>query len=147
MKLEELNVYNLAMDIGERVWAVVSKWNYFEKDTVGKQWVRAADSMAANLSEGFGRFHYKENKQFCYYSRGSLFETKTWLTKAHSRGLVGDDEHGRLCKELNTIGIKLNTYIKTRGAEGDRGNRVKEASALYLESWDDNEDLNEDLAE
>jgi len=140
MKLEELNVYNLAMDIGERVWAVVSKWNYFEKDTVGKQWARAADSMAANLSEGFGRFHYKENKQFCYYSRGSLFETKTWLTKAHNRGLVGDDEHARLCKDLNTIGIKLNNYIKSIGAEGGRGNRVKEASASYLASWDDNED-------
>jgi len=71
MKLEELQVYQLAMDIGERVWKFVIKWDYFSKDTVGKQLVRAADSVAANLSEGFGRFHYKENRQFCYYSRGS----------------------------------------------------------------------------
>ena len=63
MTLEELNVYQLAMSLGERVWAAVAPWDFFAKDTVGKQLVRAADSVAANLSEGFGRFHYKENKQ------------------------------------------------------------------------------------
>ncbi len=58
MKLEELRVYQLSMDMGEKVWGIVEKWNYFSKDTVGKQLVRAADSIAANLSEGYGRFHY-----------------------------------------------------------------------------------------
>jgi four helix bundle protein len=57
MKLEELQVYQLAMDIGERVWELVIKWDYFAKDTLGKQLVKAADSVAANLSEGFGRFN------------------------------------------------------------------------------------------
>jgi len=75
MKLEELQVYQLAMEMAEKIWIIVVNWNYFEKDTIGKQFVRAADSIAANLSEGFGRYFYKENKQFCYYSRGSLFET------------------------------------------------------------------------
>jgi len=37
------------------------------------------DSIAANLSEGFGRYHYKEKKNFSYYSIGSLYETKTWI--------------------------------------------------------------------
>jgi len=85
MKLEELRVYQQAMEIGEEVWRIVVKWDYFSKDTVGKQFVRAIDSVAANLSEGFGRYHYKETKNFSYYSRGSLFESKTWLTKANSR--------------------------------------------------------------
>ena len=88
MKLEELNVYQLSMSIAEEIWDIVKKWDYFTKDTVGKQLVRAADSIAANLSEGFGRFFYKEERQFCYYSRGSLYETKTWLTKASNRGLI-----------------------------------------------------------
>ena len=117
MKLEELEVYNLSMEIGEKVWAIVGKWGWFERDTVGKQWVRAADSMAANLSEGFGRFHYKENKQYGYYSRGSLFETKTWLTKANHRQLVTDDEHETLLRTLNTVGVKLNNYIKSIGTQ------------------------------
>ena len=59
MKLEELKVYNLAMDIAERIWDIVIKWDYFAKDTVGKQLIKAADSVAANLSEGYGRYFYK----------------------------------------------------------------------------------------
>ena len=61
------------------------------------------------------RFFYKENRQFCYYSRGSLYETKTWLTKAHNRGLVTDEQFECFTKELRTIGIKLNNYIKSIG--------------------------------
>ncbi len=59
MKLEGLKVYQLAMNIGEKIWAVVGKWDYFARDTVGKQLVKSVDSIAANISEGFGRFHYK----------------------------------------------------------------------------------------
>ena len=115
MKLEDLQIYQLSMDLGEKVWQVVNKWNYFSKDTVGKQLVRAADSVSANLSEGFGRFHFKENKQFCYYSRGSLYETKTWLQKAHNRGLITNEYHSALQNEIQTIAIKLNRYINTIG--------------------------------
>ena len=67
MKLDELHVYQLVMETGEVIWEIVNKWDYFSKDTVGKQLVRAVDSIAANLSEGYGRYSYKENKQFCYY--------------------------------------------------------------------------------
>jgi len=115
MKLEELQVYQLAMDIAERIWNIVIKWDYFAKDTIGKQLVKAADSVAANLSEGYGRFFYKENRQFCYYSRCSLFETKTWLTKAHNRKLIKAEEFHQFMKDLDTIGIKLNNYINSLG--------------------------------
>jgi four helix bundle protein len=81
MKLEDLQIYQLSIEIGEKIWQIVESWGYFEKDTVGKQLVRAADSIAANISEGYGRFHYQENKHFCYYSRGSLQETLPGLIK------------------------------------------------------------------
>jgi len=88
---------------------------FFAKDTVGKQLVRAADSVAANLSEGFGRFFYKENRQFCYYSRGSLYETKTWITKAHNRNLIDDKSFNKFNKNIDTISVKLNNYINSIG--------------------------------
>lgn len=81
MRLDDLNVYKESMTIGEEVWDLVNQWDYFAKDTVGKQLVKSVDSISANISEGYGRFHYKENKQFCYYSRGSLTETSTWIKK------------------------------------------------------------------
>ena len=115
MNLEELDVYQTSMEIGERVWSIVSSWEYFARDTVGKQLVKAADSMAANLSEGFGRFYYKENKQFGYYSRGSLYETKTWLKKAHNRRLVDDDAHELLRRSLESLAVRLNNYLRSIG--------------------------------
>jgi four helix bundle protein len=117
MNLEELQVYNLSMEIAERVWSMVYKWNYFEKDTIGKQLIRAIDSVAANLSEGYGRFHYKENKNFCYYSRGSLYESKTWITKAFNRKLMTKEDFEFLKNEINTIAVKLNNYIKSIGSK------------------------------
>lgn len=115
MKLEELQVYQLAMEIAEKIWNIVIQWDYFAKDTVGKQLIKAADSVSANLSEGFGRYFYKENKQFCYYSRGSLYETKTWLAKAHNRKLVNDEDFHIFQEDIDKIGIKLNNYIKSIG--------------------------------
>ena len=116
MTLDELKVYQLSMDMGERVWAEVIHWDFFAKDTVGKQAVRAADSVAANISEGFGRFFYKENRQFGYYSRGSLFETKTWLTKTARRGLITPDCHAAFERDIDQIGRMLNAYIKSIGS-------------------------------
>ncbi len=115
MKLEELKVYQLSMDVSERIWDIVIKWDYFAKDVLGKQLIRAVDSISSNLSEGFGRYFYKENKQFCYYSRGSLFETKTWLRKSFSRKLIDEKNYLALISDLEIIGVKLNNYIKTIG--------------------------------
>lgn len=115
MKLEELKVYEMSMEMGEKIWNIVIKWDYFSKDTVGKQLVKAADSISANLSEGFGRYHYKESKNFAYYSRGSLFETKTWLTKAHNRELINKEDFSHFISDIDKIGVKLNNYIKSIG--------------------------------
>ena len=123
MKLEELQVYQLSMEIGEKIWNIVIKWDYFAKDTIGKQLVRAADSVAANLSEGFGRFHYKESKNFYYYSRGSLFETKTWLTKSRNRELITKEDFKVFITEINIIGVKLNNYIKSIGRKATDDNK------------------------
>ena len=117
MKLEELQVYQLSMKLGDEVWNIAIQWDFFAKDTIGKQVVRSVDSIAANLSEGFGRYHYNEEKHFGYYSRGSLFETKTWLTKAFNRNLIIESDFNRFIIEIDNIGIKLNNYINSIGTK------------------------------
>lgn len=87
----------------------------FSKRYFGKQFVRATDSIAANLSEGFGRYHYREAKNFGYYSRGSLYEAKTWLTKAYKRNLISNEDYNSLADSLNVIVKMLNSYIKSIG--------------------------------
>ena len=115
MRFEELEVYQMAMDMAEKAWDLIRDWDYFARDTIGKQVMKSADSVAANLIEGFGRYFYKENKQFCYYSRGSLYETKTWLTKAFKRKLFTEDEYSIFLKDIEIIGVKLNNYINSIG--------------------------------
>ena len=120
MKLEELHIYQLAMILGEETWALTDSWSYYIKDTIGKQLVRAADSVAANISEGYGRYHYKENLNFCFYSRGSLKETITWLTKAKNRNLISIEKFEELNQLCETLSVKLNNYIKTIGKQPGR---------------------------
>lgn len=115
LKLEDLQVYNLSMELSEKIRSLVLSWDYFNKDTIGKQLVRSVDSIAANISEGYGRFHYKENKQFCYFARGSLFETKTWLQKAFNAKLISNDEIVEFNKQCEELSFKLNAYIKSIG--------------------------------
>ncbi|MBU0763694.1 MAG: four helix bundle protein [Bacteroidetes bacterium] len=122
MELEELRVYNIAMEFGEKVWNIVIQWDYFTKDTIGKQLVKATDSIAANLSEGFGRYHYKETKNFGYYSRGSLYETKTWLTKANNRKLIQQEHFEKFIHDIEIIGKMLNKYIKAIGLQTNAAN-------------------------
>ncbi|MEN8247176.1 MAG: four helix bundle protein [Thermodesulfobacteriota bacterium] len=113
MKLEDLEIYRLAMKLSEKIWQIVEKWNYFQKDTIGRQWVKASDSIAANISEGFGRYYYKESRQFTYYARGSLYETRTWLTKSHARKLLGDELFQELNHDIDVLGVKVNNYISS----------------------------------
>jgi four helix bundle protein len=47
--LEKLEVYNLAEKFSDDIWDIVENWDYFKKDTIGKQLVRAADSISANI--------------------------------------------------------------------------------------------------
>ena len=115
MKLEEFETYNLSMEVSEKIYEVVNTWDFFAKDTIGKQLVRATDSIAANLSEGLGRHFHKETRQFSYYSRGSLYETKTWLSKANRRKLISNEDHEYFLKELKNIEVKLNNYIRSLG--------------------------------
>jgi four helix bundle protein len=77
--LEKLDVYNEAEFFSDKIWKIVESWYYFKKDTIGKQLVRAADSISANIAEGYGRYYYKKSKQFYFYARGSIQETKSWL--------------------------------------------------------------------
>ena len=124
MGLDDLQVYNLSIEIGEIIWNIVSHWSYFEKDTLGKQTVRAVDSISANISEGFGRFHYKENKQFLYFARGSLFETKTWLWKANKRMLIDEYQYKEISKSIELLGIKLNNYINSIGKTNPESSKI-----------------------
>ena len=71
LKLEDITCYEIASELSDYVWEIVSKWDIFTKKTIGSQFVDATDSIAANIAEGFGRFHKKDKQKFYYNARGS----------------------------------------------------------------------------
>jgi len=83
-----------------------------ERFVLCSQLNRAARSITANIAEGYGRFHYQENIQFCRQARGSAYEVLDHLITALDEAYVdeGTLAHGRTLVETN---IKLtNGYIR-----------------------------------
>ena len=109
---EKLEIYQLAEKLADKIWFIVGKWHYFEKDTVGKQIVRAADSIGANIAEGSGRYSYKDNQRFVRIARGSLNETRHWLRRAYSRNLLANKEIEELKPIIEDLTLKLNGYLR-----------------------------------
>ena len=112
MDLQKFKIIEQANLIGDDIWEEVIQWKHFDKDTIGKQLVRAADSISANLSEAYGRFSYADRKRFAYYARGSLCETINWLQKSVERKLIASEKESRLQEELNILSLRINAYIK-----------------------------------
>ncbi len=108
MKLEDMEIYQIAMEIGDDVWFSVVDWENLAKYSVGQQIIKSSDSIAANISEGYGRYHFNDRKNFMFYSRGSLFETKTWLTKAKNRSIITEEFFNFEIQKLERLGVKLN---------------------------------------
>ena len=47
--LEKLRVYRLSEKLADELWRIVMHWDYFARDTVSKQLVRAGDIIGSNI--------------------------------------------------------------------------------------------------
>jgi four helix bundle protein len=112
---ESLRVYQLSELLADQIWTIVMKWNVFARDTVGKQLVRAADSIGANIAEGTGRGTFVDNRRFVRIARGSLNETQHFLRRAYKRKLLNDKDIQALRPLVDELAPKLNSYLKSIG--------------------------------
>ncbi len=110
--LKTLEVYIMAEEFSDPIWDSVQRWDSFKKDTISKQLARSADSISANIAEGYGRYFYKESRQFYFYARGSIQETKAWLSKCKRRKIIEAAEADNLLQKADVLLLKLNAYIK-----------------------------------
>lgn len=88
---------------------------HISRDTVGKQLVKAADSIGANIAEGTGRGTFVDNRRFVRIARGSLNETQHWLRRAYKRRLLSDKEVETIKKIVDELAPKLNAYLNSIG--------------------------------
>jgi four helix bundle protein len=112
MDIKDNSAYIHANQFSDAVWAIVARWGYFEKRTIGSQLVRAADSISANLAEGFGRYFKRDKIKFYYYSRASVGECQDWLNKCKRRNLINERKLEELMVLLNNLPREINHLIK-----------------------------------
>jgi four helix bundle protein len=120
---ENLRVYGLAEEIADIIWEIVIKWDRLPQDTVGKQLIKSADSIGANIAEGTGRASFADNRRFARIARGSLFEVKHWLRRAFKRKLLAQREVTSLLELIQELTPKLSAYISSIGKS-----RLRQAS-------------------
>jgi len=112
LKLADITAYRKSFDLSNTAWKIIIKWDYFAKDTVGKQFCRAIDSVSANVAEGFGRYHRKDKEKFYYNARGSVYESLDWLQKSKVRDLITETEYKQMFQVLSELPKDVNTLIR-----------------------------------
>lgn len=126
---ENLRVYQLSEELSDEVWKIVVNWEYLAKDTVGKQLVRSADSIGANIAEGEGRGSFQDNRRFIKIARGSLQETQHWLRRAYKRDVLTTEQTEKLKPSVDKLAPMLNAYLNSIGREKetkDKGQRTND---------------------
>ncbi|BAY31868.1 S23 ribosomal protein [Tolypothrix tenuis PCC 7101] len=116
---EDLQVYKLSEKLGNEIWKIVLRWDNFPKDTIGKQIIRAADSIGANIAEGRGRYNFQDNKRFVKIARGSMNETIHWMRLAYRRNLLTNEQVNILKPIIEELSPKLNAYLNSIGNGND----------------------------
>ena len=88
---EDLDVWNYCRQLKKKIEALVKLFPYEEKYKLTDQFIRAARSSHDNIAEGYGRFYYKENIQFCRISRGSMYEVLNHLYTALDNNYINQN--------------------------------------------------------
>ncbi len=112
LTIDSIDAYRQSFELSNEVWDVVMNWESFSKWSVGKQLVEAADSISANLAEGFGRYHKKDKIHFYRYSYGSMEETKDWIKKAFVRGLISEEQAVFLLARIEELPKMIHQLIQ-----------------------------------
>src|SRR5947208_2449831 len=112
---ETLEIYQLSENLADLIWDMAIAWDHFARDTVGKQIIRAADSIGANIAEGTGRGTYADNRRFVRVARGSLYETMHFLRRAFKRRLLTQPQVDQLKSLIDGLGPSLNAYLSSIG--------------------------------
>jgi len=111
MELNDLEIYKLAREISQEVWAIYNNLDWQTKKTMGDQFLMSTDSVGSNIAEGFGRFHYLDRNRFNYNARGSLSESLYWIDLLYERKKVDATFYKNLNQKLKRLSVKLNNYI------------------------------------
>ena len=108
----DLEVWKAAGEMRHHIYMLARELPDYEKFGVASQLRRAAVSVTANLAEGYGRFGYQENAQFCRQARGSIYELRDHMITCMDESFISKDEGSKLDAMLQRAAMLLNGYLR-----------------------------------
>ena len=114
IKIQDLDTYKIARQLSKIAWEIYEVLHWQDKKTMGDQFLRATDSFGANLTEGYGRYHYLDKIKFYYNSRASLMEANDyWVELLYERKKVEIEKCQVYKKIAKKCSIKLQNMISS----------------------------------
>ncbi len=117
----DLDVWKKCREIRVLIWKLCKTFPAEEKYRLTDQMIRASRSSTNNIAEGYGRFHFQENIQFCRQSRGSLFELIDHVLVAEECEYIDSKEKKELIEHIISAIRLVNGYVKYLKKRKDSG--------------------------
>jgi four helix bundle protein len=83
-----------------------------ERYRLSDQIIRSSRSATDCIAEGYGRYHYQENIQFCRQSRGSLYELMNQMDTALECEYIDENYFNDIIEKIKSAIRLLNGYIR-----------------------------------
>lgn len=112
LNLESLEIYKIARNLSELAWGIYKVLGVDDRITIRQQFLRSTDSVGANITEGYARFHFLDKVKFYYNARASLAESIHWIELLKEREIIASNEHFVFKEQAERLYIKLNAFIK-----------------------------------
>lgn len=127
---EGLKVWQIAHKISIEIFELTKRFPPDEKYRLKDQMIRSSRSISDNIAEGYGRFHYQENTQYCRQSRGSAYELINQLITAFDCKYINEEELSNKKLLVSECVKLLNGYIRyLQKAKND--NTIREDEIFY----------------
>jgi len=108
---KDLEVWKKCRKLRQEIWVLVKTFPAEEKYRLSDQMIRSSRSPSTQIAEGYGRYHYQENVQFCWVARGSLYEVIDHLSVCLDSEYISSEKHDTI-ENLTYECIRLlNGYI------------------------------------
>ena len=112
LTLETLEVFKLAKELSSTGWKIYQIIDWRKSKNTKDQFLDSTDSVGANITEGYARFHFLDRIKFYYNARGSLSESADfWLELLHERNIISDQHYHEFKQIAEMLEPKLNNFI------------------------------------
>ena len=125
---EDLDVWKVGRQIRKELYVLTTGFPKQEQYCLSQQIRTAAISLTANIAEGYGRFHFKENIQYCRIARGSAYELLDHLITCKDQEYVSEKQYDDLQVQLRRFVQLINGYIRSIGRVGSKGTSDSDTS-------------------